>query len=80
MSKRQADQSDLRDQNKSAAFGNGGSRYTEEKNEMGEFEDAWEDEIEDEEVVETTEEQEGEDGTCSDIFDIRYCDLYDLFL
>jgi ribosome assembly protein RRB1 len=61
MSKRQADQNDLRDQNKSTAFGNGPSRYTQEKNEMGEFEDAWEDEIEEEEIVETNEDME-EDG------------------
>lgn len=65
MSKRQADQNDLRDQNKSTAFGNGGSRYNQEKNEMGDFEDAWEDEIEEEEIVENAE-QEGEDGTVPD--------------
>jgi hypothetical protein len=65
MSKRQADQSDSRDQNKSTAFGNGASRHVaEEKNAMGEFEDAWEDDIEqDEEVIdgdmETNEEEDG---------------------
>lgn len=67
MSKRQADQSAARDQNKSSAFGNGASRHAaEEKNAMGEFEDAWEDDIEqDEEVVdgdmETNEEDDGND-------------------
>jgi ribosome assembly protein RRB1 len=64
MSKRQADQSELRDQYKAATFGNGASRHgTEEKNEMGEFEDAWEDEMEEEEIVETVEADEDEDGT-----------------
>lgn len=68
MSKRQADQSELRDQNKAATFGNGATRHaTEEKNVMGEFEDAWEDDIEeDEEVIEgdnsDMETNEGEDG------------------
>lgn len=65
MSKRQADQSDIREQNKSAAFGNGSNRRApEEKNEMGDFEDAWEDEMEEEEIVENNDMgDEGEDGT-----------------
>ncbi|KAG2229772.1 WD40-repeat-containing domain protein [Thamnidium elegans] len=68
MSKRQADQSELRDQNKAATFGNGATRHaTEEKNAMGEFEDAWEDDIEEEEEViegdnSDMETNEGEDG------------------
>ena len=63
MSKRQADQADFRDQNKAAAFGNGNSRHaTEEKNEMGEFEDAWEDDMEEEEIVEDTNEDDDEEG------------------
>ncbi|KAL9557936.1 hypothetical protein MBANPS3_001166 [Mucor bainieri] len=64
MSKRQADQSDIREQNKSAAFGNGSNRRApEEKNEMGDFEDAWEDEMEEEEIVESNDmDDEGEDG------------------
>ncbi|KAI8080240.1 WD40-repeat-containing domain protein [Gilbertella persicaria] len=63
MSKRQADPSDSR-QNKTTAFGNGVSRHAEEKNEMGEFEDAWEDEMEEEEVVESMEPEanDNEDG------------------
>jgi ribosome assembly protein RRB1 len=65
MSKRQADQADIREQNKSTAFGNGSNRHsTEAKNEMGDFEDAWEDEMEEEHVVENNDmEDEGEDGT-----------------
>lgn len=65
MSKRQADHFVARDQNKSGAFGNGASRHApEEKNAMGEFEDAWEDDIEqDEDVIdgdmETNEEDDG---------------------
>lgn len=67
MSKRQADHSELRDQNKATAFGNGATRHVaEEKNAMGEFEDAWEDDIEEEEVIEggnsdmeTNEEEDG---------------------
>ncbi|KAI8373646.1 WD40-repeat-containing domain protein [Choanephora cucurbitarum] len=65
MSKRQADQAELRDQAKSTAYGNGASRHmNEDKNEMGDFEDAWEDEMEDEEIVESAEpeENENEDG------------------
>lgn len=64
MSKRQADHADLRSQNKTGAYGNGVSRHaTEEKNEMGEFEDAWEDEIEEEEMIDgDMETNEDEDG------------------
>lgn len=68
MSKRQADHSDLRNQSKTAAYGNGASRHAaEEKNEMGEFEDAWEDEIEEEEMIdgdmETNEDEDGKVNT-----------------
>ncbi|KAI7907769.1 WD40-repeat-containing domain protein [Cokeromyces recurvatus] len=63
MSKRQADQADLRNQNKSTAFGNEASRYNmEEKNDMGEFEDAWEDEMEEEEIVESADVDSEADG------------------
>lgn len=70
MSKRQADQSDLRDQSKAAAYSNGASRHApEEVNEMGDFEDNWEDEIEEEEMIdgenadmETNEEEDGKTG------------------
>lgn len=59
MSKRQADQPDIREQSKVSSFE---ARYgKEEKNEMGEFEDNWEDEIEEEEVIEQQEEEE-QDG------------------
>ncbi|KAI9276567.1 WD40-repeat-containing domain protein [Sporodiniella umbellata] len=59
MSKRQADLSELRELSKAAAFQD--RREAEEKNEMGHFEDNWEDEIEeDEEVTEAPEE--GEEG------------------
>lgn len=56
MSKRQADQPDIREQSKVSSFE---GRYgKEEKNEMGEFEDNWEDEIEEEEVIEQQEEEQ----------------------
>ncbi|KAG1050433.1 hypothetical protein G6F43_007296 [Rhizopus delemar] len=59
MSKRQADRSDLREQSKATSFTS--RRELEKKNEMGEFEDNWEDEIEeDEELVEEAEEEEGD--------------------
>ncbi|CEJ02608.1 hypothetical protein G6F70_005216 [Rhizopus microsporus] len=58
MSKRQADQPDIREQSKLSSFE---GRYgKEEKNEMGEFEDNWEDEIEEEEVIEQQEDEDGE--------------------
>lgn len=67
MSKRQADRSDLREQSKATSFTS--RRELEEKNEMGEFEDNWEDEIEeDEELVEEAEEE----GSCEKRKDRAY--------
>lgn len=81
MSKRQADQADIREQSKSTAFGNGSSRHaTEAKNEMGDFEDAWEDEMEEEEIVENNDmEDEGEDGTMAFFITILMEFLYITF-
>ncbi|KAI8388336.1 WD40-repeat-containing domain protein [Radiomyces spectabilis] len=75
MSKRQADQDDLRDQSKSTALNDGHNRqYAGEVSQMGEFEDAWEDEFEEEEQVEEDEEQamdeSGEDAEMKDGMDV----------
>ncbi|KAG1461719.1 hypothetical protein G6F56_005663 [Rhizopus delemar] len=61
MSKRQADHSELREQSKASSFQN--RHEAEEKNEMGHFEDNWEDEIEEDEgVTEEVEDEEEGDG------------------
>ncbi|KAG0191013.1 ribosome biosynthesis protein rrb1 [Apophysomyces sp. BC1034] len=66
MSKRQADQEELREQTKSTAFGTGRQRHVNDQNAMGDFEDAWEDEIEeesgDEQAMEEEENPEDADG------------------
>ncbi|KAI8976844.1 WD40-repeat-containing domain protein [Pilobolus umbonatus] len=59
MSKRQADQSEFNNTTKSA-FIQGNRRHVSEHNEMGEFEDAWEDEMEEEVIEEAQEDSEGE--------------------
>lgn len=63
MSKRQADHSELREQSKASSFQN--RHEAEEKNEMGHFEDNWEDEIEEDEGVteEVEDEEEGKEQT-----------------
>ncbi|KAI8885296.1 WD40 repeat-like protein [Backusella circina FSU 941] len=58
MSKRSADQTDLRNGSK---FATGESRHIAENNDMGEFEDAWEDEIEEEQIEEGGNDDEMEE-------------------
>ncbi|KAF7732578.1 ribosome biosynthesis protein rrb1 [Apophysomyces ossiformis] len=68
MSKRQADQEDLREQAKSAVFEIGQQRHVNEQNAMGDFEDAWEDEIEEESADEQAmEEEQAEDADGMDV-------------
>ena len=64
MSKRQADNDELRDSSKAATFSSGETshRTGAEIDEMGEFEDAFEDEIEEDMAEEIVNEQNDEDN------------------